>query len=215
MQTSARLESSWLGALLLLACSSHHGAPQKAPADAASDATAPTCANLVNRLTACGVLTGTRLAGCTDDAPILPCVMACLEGATCTEVAANYCMGAFNAFAGCLNECQDSLPPPEFVCDDGSRISARWRCDGVPDCPNGEDEKCPPGTFTCADGLSIPAGWRCDGVTDCSGGEDERDCGPRLICSDGVSLPASRECDGVADCADGSDETDCVKRSCQ
>ncbi|HTQ03496.1 MAG TPA: LDL receptor domain-containing protein [Polyangiaceae bacterium] len=189
------------------------GAP--APDVAPTNDTTPTCARYLKLLTDCGVVTGTRLAGCADSNPILPCATACIESAGCDAIEADYCDGSYDDFAECLDACQQSLPPPTFVCADGTVLPASYRCDGSRDCPDGSDEQCPPGKFTCDDGLQIPAGWQCDGVDDCSNGEDERDCGlPNFTCNDGTILPPSRECDGTADCAGGEDELDCTKLTC-
>jgi len=80
--------------------------------------------------------------------------------------------------------------PGDFVCGDGSCISADWECDGENDCAGGEDEaecggattagpstECDDTTFECGDGLCIPGDWECDGYDDCAGGEDEAECG--------------------------------------
>jgi hypothetical protein len=176
-----------------------------------------TCESLVNALTDCDLLTGTRLAGCEDDEPSLPCMMVCIGEASCEELEARYCYLEFNRLAECLEDCQAALPSPEFVCDDRSRIPASFQCDGAEDCSKGEDEDCPEGRFSCDGGLSIPAAWQCDGVEDCPNGEDELACsGDRgVICDDGSRLPASRECDGKDDCPEGEDEVDCARLICE
>ena len=176
-----------------------------------------TCRGFVGALTDCGLLTGTRLAGCEDDDPSLPCMMDCIGAASCEELEARYCYLEFNRLADCLEGCQAALPSPEFVCDDRSRIPASFQCDGSEDCLQGEDEDCPEGRFLCDSGLSIPAGWQCDGVDDCPNAEDELACsGDRaLICVDGTRLSASRECDGTEDCPAGEDELDCAKLTCE
>uniref|UniRef100_A0A182W102 SEA domain-containing protein n=1 Tax=Anopheles minimus TaxID=112268 RepID=A0A182W102_9DIPT len=57
------------------------------------------------------------------------------------------------------------------------------RCDGRPDCPNGEDEnpdvcqKCEKGEFSCDGTRCIPEAKKCDGHRDCNDGQDEVECG--------------------------------------
>jgi hypothetical protein len=160
-------------------------------------------------------LTGTVLAGCSEDDPLLPCAVACVLDASCQEIEAAYCNFNYNDFATCLDDCQSTLAPPVFHCQDGSRVPARWRCDGARDCPNGEDEQCPLGAFTCTDGLEIPLGWRCDGVADCTSEEDEIDCASvPFACGDGTMVQRSRVCDGTSDCPGGEDELDCTRLAC-
>jgi hypothetical protein len=201
-----------VGAALVVGCASSESDDRNTDD---GDNGEPTCASFVDLLVDCGVITGIRLAGCDDGQPILPCVTACVENASCEEIEAAYCYFDFNTFADCVTACDAAEPGPEFLCSNGLPIQASWRCDGVSDCPNGEDEDCPEGEFTCDGGLRIPAGWQCDGVDDCPSGDDELDCSGRtFICDDGSSLPASRECDGASDCAGGEDELDCAKLTC-
>lgn len=192
-------------------CASNDDEHGGTPPDAGGKAT---CQSFVQMLTDCAVIEGTRLKGCADDDPKLECVAACVPKVSCDEVKATYCFNADNAYADCLEECSKAEQPPEFTCGDGSKVSARFRCDGVADCPGGEDEDCPTGTFTCANGVAIPAGWYCDGFEDCAGSDDEANCGPPFTCDDGTSLGSSKECNGEEDCAGGEDERDCTTRTC-
>jgi len=81
-----------------------------------------------------------------------------------------------------------SAPAPcrvdQFHCSkDDKCLPLRWRCDGSPDCREGEDETaeecggersaCTQGQYTCGSGECIPDRWRCDGKPDCSDGSDE------------------------------------------
>ncbi|MEM6994318.1 MAG: LDL receptor domain-containing protein [Myxococcota bacterium] len=74
----------------------------------------------------------------------------------------------------------------EFTCESGECISDALRCDGMPNCADGDDETacdgapgedaCP-GQWACGDGRCIPNAWRCDGsYEDCPDGEDETSC---------------------------------------
>ena len=201
--------------VLALACSSEHS-PNSADEGAGgqADAQTATCAHLVQRLLDCKAISSARLSGCQDADPTLLCAWDCMKKASCIEIKASYCDNAFNDYAECLEACHTLTP--QFVCDDGSHIEARWHCDGASDCPNGEDEVCKPGMFACNNAVRIPASWQCDQVTDCAEGEDERDCPDEAMisCEDGESIPASRECNGVEDCGGGDDERGCAKLTC-
>ncbi|XP_068238297.1 uncharacterized protein [Palaemon carinicauda] len=75
-------------------------------------------------------------------------------------------------------------------CGDGSCLPQASLCNGIPDCPRGEDERhctqseewsttteyCNPYEFRCYDGQCIPSRYVCDGYRDCPYGEDEYDC---------------------------------------
>ena len=183
----------------------HAGAP------ATGDGKA-TCQSFVQTLTDCEVIQGTHFKGCADDDPTLQCLADCVAKAACEEIKETYCYHSFTGYAECLQACKK---PRDFACGDGSTIAATWQCDGVADCPGGEDEECADGTFDCAGGPSIPAGWRCDGVEDCSGGDDEADCHPAFRCDDGTMVPVSQECDRFVDCTNGEDERDCTMLTCE
>ena len=60
-------------------------------------------------------------------------------------------------------------------------MSHARQCDGVRDCPGGEDEaecRCVEGDFQCSDLSCVLVSAVCDGVKDCPEGEDEagQDC---------------------------------------
>jgi hypothetical protein len=125
-------------------------------------------------------------------------------------------------------------PCYQFQCHDGTCIAQRFRCDGIPDCTNGEDESyiiCVNGVVTtatpnclstqyrCSTGKCITLSWLCDGDNDCGNREDELDatCASYchitggFTCNDGQRCIASRKrCDSVEHCRDGSDEKNCA-----
>ncbi|HET9932541.1 MAG TPA: hypothetical protein VFQ35_17685 [Polyangiaceae bacterium] len=224
MRTTTAAILGWCVALAA-ACSGEQDEAAKPPSSPGPNASGgqpnepgepipPTCAGFVRRLTACGVISGTHFARCRDDAPLVPCLVACASAASCEELTNAYCVLAQNEFASCATRCRESLM--DFTCKDGSVIKATWKCDGTPDCPDGDDEDCPEGTFVCQGGQRIPLGWRCDNTDDCPGAEDERDCSgsPMFICGNGVAVSESTECDGASDCPGGEDEADCTKLIC-
>jgi hypothetical protein len=100
-----------------------------------------------------------------------------------------------------------------FSCADGvTSVAGRQTCDGINDCPAGDDElNC--SAYTCADGSSIGYDQLCDDVRDCGDGDDElvARCVERFTCLDsGLLIESYARCDGNADCEDGSDELDCA-----
>ncbi|OQR70192.1 low-density lipoprotein receptor-like, partial [Tropilaelaps mercedesae] len=101
------------------------------------------------------------------------------------------------------------------------------RCNGVMDCPRGEDERgcdprCPEMIHCRSDD---PCGFleeqRCNGRDECRDGFDETNCqptscGPRhgsFLCSDGRCISEKRRCDHAVDCAGAEDELYCIKNS--
>lgn len=125
----------------------------------------------------------------------------------------------------------------EFTCRDASCIAKARRCDGTPDCLDGDDEQacdgsgdadggdgtggCADNQFACTDGTCIPSDWRCDGqYEDCASGEDEATCDDapaasgcaagEFTCDDGACIPGAWRCDGqYEDCTGGEDEASC------
>ncbi|XP_077987399.1 uncharacterized protein LOC144442001 [Glandiceps talaboti] len=109
----------------------------------------------------------------------------------------------------------------EFKCKDGPCIPSSYFCDGILDCPGGEDEsRCGPQAcydeeFTCANNTCIPLSWKCDGYVDCLDGEDEVACGcdnynNEHECDDGSNcINFAFVCDGEIDCDSGVDEAHC------
>ncbi len=125
--------------------------------------------------------------------------------------------------AAVLGECWgDALPPP-FVCDDGTRYSPQFVCDGHAQCASAEDEVdeyCPPpvdlgGEIACPSGNSITIEHLCNGWKTCRDGWDESPAAcaenevPTQVCADGRAIREEWWCDEVEDCLDGSDEADC------
>jgi len=93
-------------------------------------------------------------------------------------------------------------------------------CNGIRDCPDGEDEQnCPFLSCThdhtlCADqSLCVPNIDWCDGKEQCPDGSDEASCAAEIQCSfwesqcrNGDCIESIYWCDGYYDCWDGSDE---------
>lgn len=133
----------------------------------------------------------------------------CTNGRTIPAI--NVCDGT----AECLDGSDEDAArcAGNFSCADGlTSVAGRQTCDGVNDCPAGDDElNC--STYTCADGSSIGYDQLCDDVRDCPNGDDElvRRCTERFTCTDsGLEIERYARCDGNADCEDGSDELDCA-----
>ncbi|XP_011694235.1 PREDICTED: vitellogenin receptor-like [Wasmannia auropunctata] len=121
-------------------------------------------------------------------------------------------------------------PPDHFACNDGKCVEMNWKCDGIPDCKDGEDEanckyssssrsnlKCSKHEFKCKNNIEcIPQAKFCDAKEDCQDGSDEYDgcvndlpCDDKFRCSDRHCVIKEWVCDGSEDCSDGSDEWNC------
>ncbi|XP_031635070.1 basement membrane-specific heparan sulfate proteoglycan core protein isoform X6 [Contarinia nasturtii] len=99
-------------------------------------------------------------------------------------------------------------------------------CDGVPQCPEGEDEdpercrsECNDDEFACDSSRCILKSQLCNGVHDCSDLTDEQNCPSKtqnqhreecsddqFACGDGKCIELVFRCDGNSDCTGGEDE---------
>lgn len=141
------------------------------------------------------------------------CYRDCLAGASCEDLADSLCGRSIDLEVGCDHRCA-------FRCGDDSLIGVDLVCDGIEQCPEGEDEVgCAPVTCTdcaallCDDGSEYWEWQRCDGYDACRDGADERDC-PQFHCADGQIITRRDEdvrCNGWSQCGDGSDEAGCAE----
>ncbi|PIC26318.1 hypothetical protein B9Z55_018927 [Caenorhabditis nigoni] len=128
---------------------------------------------------------------------------------------------------------KDTCTENEFACCAMPQtcIHVSKRCDGHPDCADGEDENncpsCARDEFACVKSEHCnPANKRCDGVAgDCEDGSnlDEIGCSKNTTCigkfvcgtsRGGVScVDLEMHCDGKKDCLNGEDEMNCSEFS--
>ncbi|XP_063218375.1 vitellogenin receptor isoform X2 [Bacillus rossius redtenbacheri] len=148
-----------------------------------------------------------------------------------------------------INECGDNsdelkcrvghdrnvCPEDHFRCKFNTSICLKnsARCNGKPDCPNGEDERdcgCLAEEFKCDNGKCISSSWKCDGSNDCGDNSDESTLmcqsnargnaskpeGPcnEFSCVTGECISLQSVCNGVPDCPDASDEGGNCDDSC-
>ncbi|RZF48230.1 hypothetical protein LSTR_LSTR006197 [Laodelphax striatellus] len=111
-----------------------------------------------------------------------------------------------------------------FQCDVTTCIPTTSACNGIIECPNGQDESvsvcgCLPNEFRCRNSC-VDLVKRCNREKDCEEGEDEEDCKTFLCpithfkCSNHYCIPLDSVCDFKDDCGDNSDELKCVRRKC-
>ncbi|KAJ8666823.1 hypothetical protein QAD02_008485, partial [Eretmocerus hayati] len=110
--------------------------------------------------------------------------------------------------------------PDEYRCLEGICISIDKRCNGQPDCRNGDDEEscdCRTDDFRCEDGNCVSYSSLCDGIQDCKDGSDEKDCDfapcppSDFTCGDRSCIPRAQLCDGIDHCLGAEDEIFCEK----
>ena len=100
-----------------------------------------------------------------------------------------------------------------------TRIERRRVCDGVADCPSGDDEPCTGPVRACPERHPVIAAWLgafsvCE-VLDLT--STDHDIGYYATCDSGDQIQPSRICNGAVDCPDGDDEQGCpidCQRNC-
>lgn len=172
------------------------------------------------RLRECGLLTEGDFNRPSDEKSM--CRMKCLaELSDCARVESVFCGSSLLDYelSDCMYACYS------FSCDERSRVPGEAVCDGIVDCPGGEDERdCGENWLrTCNNGDPVGVNRLCDDYPDCGDQSDEANCSEQLrfTCKNGKTIPPQRECDGHLDCSenlgpsylpfrDGSDELHCA-----
>ncbi|XP_013411103.1 prolow-density lipoprotein receptor-related protein 1 [Lingula anatina] len=113
-----------------------------------------------------------------------------------------------------------------FDCSEGVCIPFELTCDGIINCPLGQDEnttycryrKCPAGFFGCLNHRCVKNETQCDGKDDCGDNSDELLCRCKLTefrcASDDKCISSSKKCNLKKDCEDASDEKGCPPVGC-
>lgn len=100
-----------------------------------------------------------------------------------------------------------------YRCQDSEqRVQKRDVCDGVADCPLGDDEPCSAPVAACPPQAEIVSQWLMDQSVCTIGTLGPRWTGSAVtstFCESGEGLFERMICDGVADCASGEDEAGC------
>ncbi|XP_015434155.1 PREDICTED: vitellogenin receptor [Dufourea novaeangliae] len=127
---------------------------------------------------------------------------------------------------------QTACNPGEIKCREHNIcIQFHQRCDGMQDCPNGEDESSicdefkvsnckEDNQFQCKNGECISMNGRCNSHYECSDQSDEEGCDKKecdsdeFQCHEGSCISKYLLCNGGNDCSDFSDEINCGKHTC-
>lgn len=125
--------------------------------------------------------------------------------------------------------------PVKFQCTSDRKIclNITARCNGMTECPRGEDEAncsgCRIHEFECTNKKCIRMEWRCDQQNDCGDRSDEigcdnsttatettsRGCGAGMFnCKDGNCIYMDLVCNGQNDCPNKMDESSACATSC-